>query len=177
MRTWTGFTLVAGLLSLAQLAAAQASGEGRFDDATACKGSVASRLSSDIDCGEITRESREPIVVRTELEGPPLVVSLPDVVINNCEATIQFEYTQRGSTARVSGEIENPTCAASAGTFTVSLRTSNDNFEQTTLDFAESWQRDDDQPVAFSRDYPIGDGVDLIRVRTSKAVCKCTAAE
>jgi hypothetical protein len=108
-------------------------------------------------------------------QPPPIVVSLPDVVIANCEATILFEYSQRGSNARVSGEIENPTCAASEGSFTVSLRTSNDNFEQTTLDFEESWQRDDDQPVAFSRDYPIGDNVDLIRVRTSKAVCKCTA--
>ncbi|MDY6984200.1 MAG: hypothetical protein SV422_14035, partial [Pseudomonadota bacterium] len=148
-------------------------GEGRFGDAIGCKRESASRLSSHLDCGEI---QGAPIVITTEVPTQPIVVALPAVVITDCEAIIQFEYTQRGALARVEGTIENETCPASSGSFTVSLRTSNDDFEQTTLEFHETWQRDDDEDVNFSRDYAIGDNVDLIGVRTSKSMCKCAAA-
>lgn len=175
MRTWIGYTLVANLLGIAPLVAAQDPSEGRFGDAIGCKGQVASRLSSDLDCGEVQFQ-RDPIVIRTEIEAQPIVVEIPDLVVTDCEAIITFEYTQRGALARVEGTIENETCPASAGSFTVSIRTSNDNFEQATQEYQETWQRADDQPVSFSRDYEIGDNVDLIRVRTSKSMCKCAAA-
>lgn len=114
--------------------------------------------------------------ITTEIPAQPIVVEMPAVVITDCEAIIKFEYTQRGAVARVEGTIGNETCPASSGSFTVSLRTSNDDFEQTTLDFHETWQRDDGENVSFSRDYDIGDNVDLIRVRTSKSMCKCAEA-
>lgn len=172
MHTWIGHTLAASLLGIASLATAQDPSEGRFGDAIGCKGEIASRISSHLDCGEI---QRAPIVITTEIPAQPIVVEMPAVVISDCEAIIKFEYTQRGALARVEGTIENETCPASSGSFTVSLRTSNDNFEQTTLEFQETWQREDDQDVSFSREYAIGDNVDLIRVRTSKSMCKCAA--
>lgn len=176
MRTWIGYTLVASLIGIAPFALSQDPGAGRFGHAVGCTGQVASRLSSKLECGEVQFQ-RDPITIRTEIETPPIVASLPDVVIADCEATIEFAYTQRGALARVEGTIENETCPASSGSFTVSLRTSDDDFEQTTLEFQETWQRDDDQDVSFSRDYAIGDNVDLIRVRSSKSMCKCAAVE
>lgn len=173
MRTCIGHTLVAAILTgIAATAAAQDPVSGRFGSAAGCSRDSASRLQSRMDCGEFPRD---PIVITTEIDAQPIVVTLPDVVITDCEAIIQFEYTQRGAIARVKGSIENETCAASEGSFTVSIRTANDDFEQTTREYHETWQRTDDQPVVFSRDYEIGDNVDLIRVRSSKSMCKCSA--
>lgn len=175
MRTWIGYPLALALLGISPLTAAQdALEDERFSSTDGCRRESASRLSASRECGEVRRD---PIVVRAELPGQPIVVEMPAVVINDCEAIIKFEYTQRASIARVQGQIENTTCAASAGSFVVSLRTSNDAFEQATVDHQETWQRTDDQPVTFSRDYEIGDDVDLIRVRTSKSMCKCATSE
>ncbi|MGV3592001.1 MAG: hypothetical protein ACO1PZ_09955 [Gammaproteobacteria bacterium] len=172
MHTWIGYTLAITLYWPMSFAAAQDPSSGRFGSAAGCQRESASRLNSHMDCGEMPRDD---LVITTEIATQPIVVTLPDVVITDCEARIEFEYTQRGAIARVEGLIENETCAASEGSFTVSIRTSNDDFEQTTREYHETWQRDDDQPVAFSRDYEIGDNVDLIRVRSSKSMCKCSA--
>lgn len=176
MRTWIGSTFALALLGISPFTTAQQGvlDDERFSAAEGCRRESASRVSASLECGEVRRD---PIVVRTEIPGQPIVVEMPAVVINDCEAIIKFEYTQRASIARVEGQIENETCAASSGSFTVSLRTSNDAFEQSTVDHQETWQRTDNEPVTFSRDYEIGDDVDLIRVRTSKSVCKCTAPE
>lgn len=98
-----------------------------------------------------------------------------EIVITDCEATISLEYTQRGAVARVRGEIVNDMCPASSGSFVVSIRTADDGGTIATQDYPETWQRSDDQPVSFSKDYPIGDNVDLVRVRTLKGTCKCAA--
>jgi hypothetical protein len=42
-----------------------------------------------------------------------------------------------------------------------------------TLEFVESWRRDDDQPVKFSADYEIGENVDLVRARSRQLRCTC----
>jgi hypothetical protein len=44
------------------------------------------------------------------------------------------------------------------------------------LEFFESWQRQDDQPVKFSATYPIGENVDLLRVRPTQSRCTCADA-
>lgn len=172
MRTWIGYTLAATLYWPMSFVMAQDPIGGRFGSAAGCLRDSASRLHSHMDCGEFPRDD---IVITTEIPTQPIVVSLPDVVITDCEAQIEFNYTQRGAIARVEGSIENETCAASEGSFTVSIRTSNDDFEQVTQEYHETWQRGDDQPVNFSHDYEIGDNVDLIRVRTLKSMCKCSA--
>jgi len=118
-------------------------------------------------CGEaqqsVLRLEREVTIVQ-ELAAP-----------NNlqCETRIAVEYFHRDTIARVNGVIENETCTASGGEYEVEVRVKDENGEMRTLQFSESWQRDDDQPVEFTADYPIGENVELIRLSTSGLKCTC----
>ena len=44
------------------------------------------------------------------------------------------------------------------------------------LRFEETWQRDNDQPVIIEKRYPIGDDVELKRIRIRKVACACSEA-
>ena len=73
----------------------------------------------------------------------------------------------------VPGTIAHNTCAASGGDYKLVVSVRNENRELQTLEFFESWQRQDDQPVKFSGVYPIGENVDVVRVRTVQLRCTC----
>ena len=90
-----------------------------------------------------------------------------------CQATVRIEYLQFDTIAKVAGVIENEDCAASSGEYTIQARIRDKSGETKTLEFPESWQRDDDQPVKFSAEYPIGENVELLRVRSSGLRCEC----
>jgi hypothetical protein len=90
-----------------------------------------------------------------------------------CGATIGVEYEQRNTVARVLGTIENPQCAVSRGDYTLVVTVRDANGELKTLEFREPWERGDDRPVEFQRDYPIGENVELVRVRTRGLHCTC----
>lgn len=94
-----------------------------------------------------------------------------------CQASSLIEYVQNNDVATVSGEIQNEDCAASSGTYTMNVRIRDENGELSDLDFEESWQREDDQPIKFEREYAIGNNVDLIRVRTRRMRCVCTEVQ
>ena len=74
------------------------------------------------------------------------------------------------------GVIENKNCAASSGEFKLLVRGRDETSEVKTLEFLEPWQRDDDEPVKFGGDYPIGNNVDLVNVRVVQVRCTCAAA-
>jgi hypothetical protein len=84
------------------------------------------------------------------------------------------EFFQRNTLARVTGTLENRTCAASTGEYSVGVRIKDANGESKTIEFREQWERADDKPVSIARDYPIGDNVDLVSVRTRSLRCTCT---
>jgi hypothetical protein len=90
-----------------------------------------------------------------------------------CGATIGVEYEQRNTVARVLGAIENPQCAASHGDYTLVVTVRDANGELKTREFREPWERGDDRPVEFQRDYPIGENVELVRVRARGLHCTC----
>jgi len=90
-----------------------------------------------------------------------------------CQANASIEYVQNDDVANVSGEIKNEDCAASGGEFTINVRYRDSDGELQDINFAEIWQREDDRPIAFEREYLIGKNVDLIRVRTRKLNCTC----
>lgn len=92
---------------------------------------------------------------------------------NYCHARISTTYLQRNTTASVEGSLENPDCGPSFGEFTMSVRIRDESGELRTVEHIEQWQRDDDRKVEFVREYPIGENVDLVRVRASKIVCIC----
>jgi hypothetical protein len=120
------------------------------------------------------RASCDPtqVVVRTETEVL-FSFELPAHKIAHCAATTEIEYTQRDTIVSVEGTIENTDCAASNGEYKLAVRIRDENRELRTLEFLGSWQRQDDQPVTFRGDYPIGANVDVVSVRPSQLACVC----
>jgi hypothetical protein len=93
-----------------------------------------------------------------------------------CAATHTVEYTQKDTKVGVAGVIENKDCAASSGEYKLLVRVRDETGEVKTLEFLGSWQRDDDEPVKFGNDYPIGKNVDLVNVRAVQVRCRCADA-
>ena len=103
-----------------------------------------------------------------------LTVEVPAPKTAHCATTGSLEYTQRDTIAKVEGQIENQDCAASAGKYTLAVVISDEQHELRTLNFSESWQRNDDKPVKFKADYEIGRNVELVRVKYIQSHCMCT---
>ena len=120
------------------------------------------------------RESCDPkqVVVRSEQELE-VSLELPTMKVVQCAATIEVAYTQRDSTVGVEGTIAHSVCGASSGDYKLVVRVRDENRELQTLEFFESWQRQDDQAVKFSSAYPIGENVAVVRVRTVQLRCTC----
>ncbi|MGI9204188.1 MAG: hypothetical protein ACR2Q3_09265 [Woeseiaceae bacterium] len=94
-----------------------------------------------------------------------------------CKSSTSIEYQQRNNVAHVTGEINVDGCITATGAYTVSIRTRNDKGEMQNMDFEETWARNDEQPIAFAKDYPIGDNVDLVRARVRHSSCICNDIE
>ena len=124
-----------------------------------------------------TRESCDPkqVVVRSEQELE-VSLDLPPLKSVECAVTIDVAYTQRDTTVGVEGTIFNNVCAASSGDYKLAVSVRNESRELQTLEFLESWQRQDDQPVKFAGTYPIGENVELLRVRPVQLRCTCASA-
>jgi hypothetical protein len=103
-----------------------------------------------------------PIEIQTEVKG------------QSCNATMEIEYEQRNTVARVEGKIENPSCAACTGEYTIAVRIRDESGEFKTLEFPGKWQRADDKPVKLAADYPVGANVDVVSVRARGVHCVCT---
>ena len=119
-----------------------------------------------------TRPSCDPkeVAIHTEKEVE-FALELAPMKIVQCAATIEVAYTQRDSTVGVEGTIAHDICGASSGDYKLVVSVRNENLELQTLEFFESWQRQDDQPMKFSGAYPIGENVDLVRVRAVQLRC------
>ena len=92
-----------------------------------------------------------------------------------CQATAATDYLQYGIEAQVDTSIDTEDCAVAKGNYVVILmiRTDKDK-EPQMLSFEESWERTDDAQFESIRRYPIGDDVDLVRVRIRNLSCTCT---
>ena len=114
--------------------------------------------------------------VRTEQQiNVSLDVPQPEAL--QCEATTLTQYSQRNNVARVTGTIDIANCpAGSKGTFDVAARVRDDSGETKSLEFSETWQRDDATDVRFNNDYPIGENVELVNVRVRNLKCTCAEA-
>jgi hypothetical protein len=148
------------------MAATAQDATGRGDGVPTCN-SLSSASRTRAACGEA-----EQTVLRAERE----VTILQEAVVLEslqCATIISVEYFQRDTIARVHGEIDNETCAASSGNYEIEARVKHENGETETLVFTESWQREDDQTIEFTADYPIGDNVELTRLRSRGLHCTC----
>ena len=118
--------------------------------------------------GEIAGQEAE-IKMQMELES--------NVVDTSCQAQLEMEYYQKGSSAVVESILTNEHCDASSGAYVIQVRYRGDGSEIQTMDFPETWERSDDQPIKSKREYYVGDDVDIIRVRSRKLRCSCTVEE
>jgi hypothetical protein len=90
-----------------------------------------------------------------------------------CEARVSLTYFQKNTVAVVESALNNSDCAASGGEYTVLVRFRDESNELQSLEYPETWHRDDDQEVKSVKEYLIGDNVDLVSVRPRKLRCVC----
>lgn len=91
-----------------------------------------------------------------------------------CRALASLEYFQRGAEAEVETSIHTDECDAASGSYVLHITVrGDDDTEPRILRFEESWERSDDSPVETLRRYPIGDDVDLLRIKSRKLSCTC----
>jgi len=95
----------------------------------------------------------------------------------SCRSGLSFEYFQIGDDVNVAGQLTNDGCAAASGEYTVSVRYRTEDGEIENKDFVELWTREDNTPIEFDKNYPMGPDTYLIRVRTKRSKCVCTAPE
>lgn len=94
-----------------------------------------------------------------------------------CKADLVTEYLQWNTLANVKGTIEVEGCAAAAGEYTIVARVAGANGTVETLEFRETWQRDDDRNVTFDAEYPLGENVELLNLRARDVRCDCADPE
>jgi hypothetical protein len=118
--------------------------------------------------GKTTRIAAEKeLSTEIEIAAPPSTA---------CQATIMVTYDQRDTIAAVTGSVDNAVCAASHGDYVIVVTIRDASGDLKTLDFNETWKRDDASPVPFKADYKIGENVDLVRVRPRSSTCTCEEA-
>jgi len=157
-------------LILVETGAAQSASQDSIQDATR-SGKVctsmegASRIRT-------TCDGEKAIVRRSEAELTTTVrLAAPEVPF--CSGQINVDYAQWDTIARVEGKLVNETCAASTGEYEIVVRIKDDSGEIKTLEFVETWQRSDDLPITFMKDYTIGENVELIRLNARWLRCTC----
>ena len=93
---------------------------------------------------------------------------------NLCSAIASLDYQQRGAEAEVATSVHTDDCAAANGSYMLKITVRGDaDKEPRILSFEESWERSDNTPVESLRRYPIGDDVDLLRIKARKLSCRC----
>ena len=93
-----------------------------------------------------------------------------------CEAHYRITYAQMNEQVKVETSIENKSCAASHGEYSLRIRTLSETGEAITRSFDSSWSRPDDQNVVLTNLYPMGNSRDLIWVKVRsrpKTSCFC----
>jgi hypothetical protein len=102
------------------------------------------------------------------LVGPEVIS-----ITRTCSSAVNIISEQRNTLARVTGTVESSSCPASHGEYTLVVAIRDENNERSTLEFTETWQRDNDEPLSFRKEYPIGENVDLTRVSLRGLRCSC----
>ena len=137
------------------------------DDVYTCAAAPGgSRVRENCEVETTTLKLEQEMKIAFKLNAPPAPLQ--------CGASTTTRYQQRDTVARVSGTLEIRDCAAASGTFTVAVRIKDDSGVEKPLEFSQPWQRSDDQDVAFTADYPIGENVDLVSVSLRGLTCTCT---
>jgi hypothetical protein len=103
-----------------------------------------------------------------------VTMPIPSIQFATCEAYISIQSHQRNTLARVVTGIEQKPCATSSGEYELLITVKDENGIHQPLLFNETWEQEDDSPMEFSRDYPIGENVTLKRVMARGVRCECS---
>jgi hypothetical protein len=93
-----------------------------------------------------------------------------------CQVRATMDFFQKNTMAKVDSLLENEDCGASSGSYTVSIRYRDGSGELQRVEYEETWQREDDQPITITKEYFAGDNVDITRVQPKNLRCLCAKA-
>ncbi len=124
-------------------------------------------IAQDAEAGDKKKSKRQLEIRHT------MTIEATPPAEQKCEAQISLTYYQKNTFAVVESELTNSDCAASGGTYTVLVRFRDKNNELQSLEFPETWHRDDDREIKSVKEYSIGQNVDLANVRPRKLQCVC----
>jgi len=124
----------------------------------------AARSLADQERLEIDTSMEMRHTIRLEAESP----------VRRCHARFSLDYLQKNTIAAVNGRIENDDCAASSGTWAISIRYRSENGEMHSIRAEEPWSRENSDVVEVQSEHFIGENADLIRVSARKVDCVCT---
>jgi len=96
---------------------------------------------------------------------------------NACQAAMEMEYYQKGSSVHVESTLTNDDCGASSGSYVIQIRYRGPDRQSQRKEFPETWERADSNPVVVEKDYFVADDIDILRVRSRKLDCTCTPEE
>lgn len=102
-----------------------------------------------------------------------MTISTTPPATQRCKASLDFTFIQKNDTAVIESTLSNPDCGASSGEYTMLIRIRDENGELQSLQFPESWQRENAQTIESHAEYFIGDNVDLVSARARKLQCIC----
>ena len=102
------------------------------------------------------------------------IFTIPEIKLIPCQATLSLGYYQRNTFARVETSIENNSCVVGTGSLEISATIREEDGNTSTLAFPQQWQQNGETKLEFVGDYPIGENVELLRVRSSKIKCDCS---
>lgn len=114
-----------------------------------------------------------PAITVQPLEGKVLVPAEIISVGPTCRSAVNITSEQRNTLARIKGTVESSSCPASHGEYTFVIAIRDENNERSTIEVSETWQRSDDAPISFVKEYPIPENVDLTRVSLRGLRCTC----
>ncbi len=115
--------------------------------------------------------------INSEAEISTTIEAEYAIATSACQAAIEIEYYQKGSSAHVESMLTNDDCGASSRTYVIQIRYRGADRQTQSKDFPETWERVDSDPVVAEKDYFVADDVDILRVRSRKLHCTCVPDE
>ena len=92
-----------------------------------------------------------------------------------CHVSVNIDYLQKNTDVIVNMSLDNPDCAASSGSYAVAVKFRDDENNSQTVEYEETWQREDNQPLQKRQSYYVGENVDVINARVKRPNCICAA--
>jgi hypothetical protein len=125
----------------------------------------------------VAGDDDEDGLIKTEMEFHQTIEIEYEYGSNACQAAVEIEYYQKGSSAHVESTLTNDDCGASSGTYVIQIRYRDADRQSQSKEFPETWERADSSPVVVEKDYFVADDIDILRVRSRKLDCTCAPDE